>query len=382
MRTNCIKKLSCTRFVPIAAQRVLKLVEADEIMTTLDVLIIGAGQAGLALGYHLQKTPLHFRLVESNARIGDSWRKRYESLLLFTPRAYSALPGLALSGDPEGYADKDEQADYLERYARQFDLPVKLETSIQRLERRDEGFEATTSDGTVITAHSVVLATGAFQTPSLPAVARAFSPDVAQFTTENYCNAAQVPKGTALVVGDGATGRDVAKDLSASHQVILATGHRRRLLPERILNRNTWWWLDKFGLLRLSGETRLGKRIQQADPLPGKGKTLKSLEQKGVQIMPKLLTVAGRQVSFANGAAAEVDAVIWATGYRDNSDWVAIADVKDARGNFIHHQGIGPIPNFYFIGQPWQRSRGSALITGVGADAQFIIEQLVKRLSR
>jgi putative flavoprotein involved in K+ transport len=347
-------------------------------MAALDVLIIGAGQAGLAMGYHLRKTHLRFQLVESNARLGDSWRKRYDSLVLFTPRMYSTLPGLALAGDPEGYADKDELADYLESYARHFDLPVTLGTSIQRLERRNGHFAAATSDGEVINARTVVLATGAFQKPSVPNIASGFSPDVMQFTPENYKNAAQTPNGTVLVVGDGATGRDIAGDLSASHQVLLATGHPRRLLPERILGRSSWWWFDELGILKLSAETALGKYIQKRDPFPGRGKTLNSLEARGVQVVPKLVNAAGGQVTFANGTSAEIHSVIWATGYHDSSHWVAIPEVKDAHGTYLHRHGISPIPNFYFIGRPWQRSRGSALITGVGADAQFITNHIVK----
>jgi putative flavoprotein involved in K+ transport len=351
-------------------------------MAALDVLIIGGGQAGLAMGYHLRQTPLSFQLMESHARLGDSWRKRYDSLVLFTPRGYSALPGLALSGEPEGYADKDELADYLESYARHFDLPVTLGTGIQRLERQNGKFAATTSATEVINAQAVVLATGAFQKPSVPDIASGFSPEVMQFTPENYKNAAQIPGGTALVVGDGATGRDIAGDLSASHQVFLATGHPRRLLPERILGRSSWWWLDKLGILKLSGETALGRRIQKSDPFPGREKTLNSLAAQGVQVMPKLVSAADRHVTFANGASTEVRSVIWATGYRDNSNWVAIPDVKDSHGNYIHRHGIAPIPNFYFIGRPWQQSRGSALITGVGADAQFITNHIVKQLGQ
>src|SRR5215207_8126764 len=145
--------------------------------------------------------------------------------------------------------------------------------------------------------------------------------------------------------GDGATGRDVASDLSASHHVLLATGHPRRLLPDRILGRSSWWWLDKLGILRLSGETALGKRIQKTDPFPSRGKTLKSLKAQGIQVMPKLVSSPGSQARFANGASAEVRVVIWATGYRDNSNWVAIPDVKDSDGNYIHRHGIAPIPN-------------------------------------
>src|SRR5919109_675572 len=210
-------------------------------LTTIDVLIIGAGQAGLTLGYYLRRTPLRFQLVERNQRIGDSWRRRYDVLELFTPRAYSALPGLALAGDPDGYPGKDDVAAYLEAYARHFDLPVLLGTGIQLLERHNGGFRATTDDGDRIEARAVVLATGAFQTPAIPRLAAGLSADVRQFTAETYKNAAQLPPGTTLVVGDGATGRDIAHDAqgTGNHTVILATGRRRRLLPERILGKST-----------------------------------------------------------------------------------------------------------------------------------------------
>ncbi len=147
---------------------------------TLDVLIIGAGQAGLALGYHLKKTPLRFQLVEGHRRIGDSWRKRYDSLVLFTPRTYSALPGLPVPGDPEGYPTRDEIADYLESYASHFALQALVDTPIRRLESTDEGFRATTGTGETIDAHAVVLATGAFQTPAVPSIAQQFAADVVQ----------------------------------------------------------------------------------------------------------------------------------------------------------------------------------------------------------
>src|SRR5688500_11577572 len=138
--------------------------------TELDVLIIGGGQAGLAIGSHLKSTPFRFRIAERHARVGDSWRNRYASLVLFTPRAYSALPGLVVPGDPEGYPTKDEMADYLESYAERFELPVALESGIRRLERVDGGFRATTEAGEPIDSRAVVLATGAFQRPAIPPV--------------------------------------------------------------------------------------------------------------------------------------------------------------------------------------------------------------------
>src|SRR5919199_464604 len=132
----------------------------------LDVLVIGAGQAGLAMGYHLKQTPYRFQIVDRNPRLGDSWRNRYDSLVLFTPRAYSALPGLPVPGDPDGYPTKDEIADYLEQYADHFDLPVEMETGVRSLARLDGGFRVETDAGAIVDTRAVVLASGAFQRPA------------------------------------------------------------------------------------------------------------------------------------------------------------------------------------------------------------------------
>ncbi len=285
----------------------------------LDVLIIGAGQAGLAMGYHLRQTPYRFQLVEVDARVGDSWRKRYDSLMLFTPRSYSALPGLPIDGDADGYASRDEFAAYLQTYAQHFQLPIRLNTPINRLEQVEGGFCASLADNAGIESRAVVLATGAFQKPAVPAIAAHFSADVAQFTAANYRNPAQVPPGSVVVVGDGATGRDIANELAASHTVYLATGKPRRLLPDRVLGRSVWWWFDRLGLLAASADSRIGQFIRKRDPFPGRGKDFTYLRRKGVQIVGRLSQVDGKKAIFATGEIIEADAVVWATGYTDNS---------------------------------------------------------------
>ncbi|HEX3304172.1 MAG TPA: NAD(P)/FAD-dependent oxidoreductase [Thermomicrobiales bacterium] len=342
----------------------------------LDVLVIGAGQAGLALGYQLKQTGQTFLLVDRYDRIGESWRRRFDSLTLFTPRSYSALPGLPVSGDPNGYPTKDEIAAYLETYARHFDLPVALGTGIARLEQTGDLFRATTNAGTVLTARSVVLATGAFQQPAIPALGSRFAPDVVQLTPETYRNPRQTPSGTVLVVGDGATGRQIARELSPTHRVFLSTGRSRKVSPHRVLGQSIFWWMDKLGILTKSPDSRIGRKLKEKDPFPGKDLALDKLQRGGVIVAGRLTDVDGRQVSFADGQSAGIDVVIWATGYRDESDWVAIPGVKDARGGFVHDQGLSAVPGLAFIGRSWQRSRGSALLTGVGADAAFIVDQL------
>jgi putative flavoprotein involved in K+ transport len=347
---------------------------------TLDVLVIGGGQAGLAMGFHLKKTPFCFRIVERHARVGDSWRNRYASLVLFTPRSYSDLPGLAVPGDPDGYPTKDEMADYLEAYAERFDLPVAPGTGIRRLERAAGGFRATTEAGEPIDSRAVVLATGAFQRPAIPPISKRLSEEVAQLAPEAYRAPDQLAAGRVLVVGDGATGRQIALELTANHEVLLAAGRHRRVSPDRILCKSVFWWMDKLGILRASRESRIGRFLMKADPFPGKHLELDKLQQRGVDVVGRVIEAEGKKVSFADGKAAEVDAVVWATGYRDDADWVAIPEVKDARGNFLHYRGISPLPSLCFVGRSWQWTRGSALFAGVCEDAAYLAEHIVGHL--
>ena len=261
----------------------------NERQTRLDVLVIGAGQAGLAVGHHLRASGLVFQLLERQPRIGESWRMRYTSLTLFTPRSYSALPGLALTGDPDGFPTKDEIADYLEVYAGHFGLPIRLDAEVRSLERIDAGFQAALADGSVVEARAVVIASGAFQTPVIPALATGLSVEVCQLSADRYRDSASVPAGTVLVVGDGASGRHVARELAATHRVLLAGGRSRRLTPDRILRRSTFWWLDRLGLLRASRNSRIGRWLRARDPFPGRGLDLPSLRSAGVQLVPRLV---------------------------------------------------------------------------------------------
>lgn len=347
-------------------------------MKKTDVVIVGAGQAGLAMGYHLRKTPLSFLLVDGASRVGDSWRKRYDSLTLFTPRALSSLPDLPIQGDPQGYASRDDFADYLETYARHFELPIEMNTGIQSLQRVNGHFSATSFNGEEFEAKVVVLANGGFQKPIVPSISKNLSGSVKKFSAENYRNPSQIPAGTVVVVGDGATGRDIAVELSATQPVILATGKPRRLMPERILGISMWWWLEKLGFLTAPTDSFIGRKMRAMDAFPNRERDLPALARKGIKIMPKVTHAEGDIVTFANGASVSVNSVVWAMGYRDDSDWVAIPKAKDVQGNFVHQRGISPVKNLYFIGRPWQTSRASAIIHGVGRDAGMILNEIAR----
>ena len=354
----------------------------DASATPLDILVVGAGQAALALGYHLRHLSYRFQLVDRHARIGDSWRNRYDSLVLFTPRVYSALPGMAVPGDLDGYPTKDELADYLEAYVRHFELPVLLSTGIESLHRRSDRFEAVTSDGRLLESRAVVFANGAFQTPQLPACSRDLSPDVLQFSAESYQRPAQIPQGTVIVVGDGASGRQIALELSTTHQTYLSAGRSRRVGPERILGRSSFWWMDRTGILTATRESAVGRYLMKADPFPGRSLRTKNLMLHGVAIVPRLSAARGARVTFNDGQELHVDAVVWTAGYHEETGWVDIPEAKDQHRGFIHHRGITPARGLYLLGRSWQWTRGSALLWGVGNDARFLVNHLSGQLGQ
>jgi putative flavoprotein involved in K+ transport len=347
----------------------------------LDVLVIGGGQAGLAMAYQLRSTGLRYGVVDGHSRVGDSWRQRYDSLVLFTPRSYSALPGLGVAGDPSGYPTKDEIADYLELYAAHFAIPVQLNAEVRSLDHVDGKFRAMTTENIGIEARTVVIASGAFQLPRIPALSATFSSQVCQLSAASYRNPSQVPAGTVLVAGDGATGRQIALELAATHKVMLATGRSRRVTPDRVLGRSIFWWLDRLGVLRATRDSRIGRRMMAGDPFPGRGLALPRLRKAGVVVVPRLAAADGKTVRFVDGGAADIGAVVWATGYRDHTDWVNIAAAKSPDGGFVESRGVSAVPGLYFLGRSWQWTRGSALLTGVNADAAYVTAQISRSLA-
>jgi putative flavoprotein involved in K+ transport len=340
------------------------------------VLVVGAGQAGLAAGYHLKRAGLPFRIVDASDRLGDNWRRRYASLTLFTPRIFSALPGMELRGDPDGYPTRDEFADYLESYAARFKLPVTVAAKVVRLTKTSAEFQATLASGQMIAASHVIVATGGFQTPIVPGLDQGFGPGVIRLTSEDYQRPEQVPSGSVLVVGDGASGRDIAIELAATRTVLLATGKPRKLFPERLLGRSMWWWLKNLGLMNVSAGSFIGRAMRRTDPFPDRDRSLDSLRRAGVKVVPRLIKADGNVATFVDGPKAEIASVIWATGYRDDSSWIDIPGAIGPTGGFLQTQGVSPIRNLYFIGRPWQRNRASALVMGAGSDAAAIVAVL------
>lgn len=342
------------------------------------VLVIGAGQAGLSVGYHLKNADVPFIIVDGHRRVGDSWRARYDSLTLFTPRQLSALAGLDLPGNREHYASRDEFADYLEMYATRFGLPVQLGRRVIRLTKTDDDrFTAEFDNGTKISATAVIVATGGFQQAVVPKLAADFGHEVLHLTIETYRHPGQLPDGPVLVVGDGASGRDIAVEARRVQPVILATGKPRKLFPERVLGKSIWWWLNLTGLLNAPPESWIGRKLKQSDAFPDRDRSIESLARRGIQIVPRLVEASGAEARFADGTSANIRTVIWTVGYRDDSSWLDIEEAKAPAGTFLHDEGVSPVQGIYFVGRPWQRNRASALIMGAGPDAEAIVQRLL-----
>jgi putative flavoprotein involved in K+ transport len=337
-----------------------------------DVVVIGAGQAGLAIGYFLARADRRFLIVDAADSIAAAWRGRWDSLTLFTPRSYDSLPGLAFAGDPDGYPSRDEVIAYLEQYAVEFELPVEVGSAVQSLDADGGGF-IVGLEGRQIEAEQVVVATGPFQAPRVPALAGDLAPDLFQVHSTAYRRPSDVPEGTVLVVGGGNTGFQIAVELAATHRVHLAVGSRQTPLPQRFLGRDLFWWLTKTRLLDKTVESRLGRRLRDRETLIGSSP--RRLKRYGVALKPRAVAASARTVSFADGSELEVDAVIWATGYQPDHSWIKLP-VTDPNGAVGHRRGVTDVPGLYFLGLSWQYTRGSALLGWIKDDAEFIAEQI------
>ena len=338
-----------------------------------DVVVVGGGQAGLAIGYFLAQQGRDFTILEAAAEPAAAWRARWDSLRLFTPARYNSLPGKAFPGHPDSYPGRDHVVAYLSDYARHFELPVEFGSPVRCVRPADGAYRVET-DGRAYEADQVVIATGPFQTPRVPAFATALAPDVVQMHSDGYRNPADIPKGTVLVVGGGNTGFQIAEELSVSSEVHLSIGSRQTPLPQRILGRDLFWYLEGTGLIRKSTATRIGRRLAGRDTLIGSSP--RALKRRyGVEVHPRAIGAEGSTVTFSDCNNLDVAAVIWATGYRDEYSWID-APVFDANRRVVHRRGVTESPGLHFLGLSWQHTRGSALLGWVKDDAEYISQQI------
>lgn len=364
---------------------------SDASARRFDTIVVGGGQAGLAMGYHLKKRDRDFVILDAAETVGDAWRRRWDSLRLFSPAAFSGLPGMPFPAPGNYLPTKDDTADYLAEYARKFDLPVRLGRRVDSLRRGDDGYVASAGDERYL-ADNVVVATGPYRTPRLPAFAERLDPAITQLHSSAYRNPDQLPKGEVLVVGAGNSGAEISLDLGATRHTYLSgrdTGNvpigfsdKRYLLRPLVGGIvPVWWFIDRV----LTVDTGVGRKLKeydrrQATPLvrasPGE------IVRAGVERVPRVEGVVDGKPLLADGRVLGVAGVVWATGFEPDFGWIDLP-VFGEDGHPIHYRGAAAdAPGLYFLGLPFQYTITSAVIGGVGKDARYIADHLAGRAKK
>jgi putative flavoprotein involved in K+ transport len=347
----------------------------------IDTVIVGAGQAGLATGYYLAAQGRDFVILDRCERVGDSWRRRWDSLRLFTPAVHDALPGMPFPAPPDAYPTKDEMADYLERYAAQFALPLRLQATAERLARQGSRY-VIDAGGRTIEANHVVVATGAFRHPRVPAFASALDPEILQLHSAHYRNRGQLRDGPVLIVGAGNSGAEIAMDLAAHRPTWLSgrdTGRLPLVLRGKGPRGRLFWWLASRVL---TVDRRLGRLVKRREL--GRGAPLirlrcEDLEAAGIRRVPRTVGARDGRPVLQDGRVLDVANVVWCTGFGPDFGWIDVP-LFGADGYPLHYRGVVERePGLYFIGLPFQYSLGSSTVGGVGRDAEYVARHIAGR---
>lgn len=362
-------------------------------MTTqhIETLIVGAGQAGLATGYHLAQLGREFLIVDGSARIGDNWRCHYDSLKLYSPAKFDGLPGMDFPGDPWHFPGKDEVAEFLEQYAVEMALPVRMQTRVDRLIPREGGGFTAHLGAEAIECDNVVVATGSFgRLPRLPEVAASLAPGIRQLHSTEYKNPTQLQPGPVVVVGASHSGYDIAYELAAERPTTLVGPDRgnipldwdsaRRVKVAMPVIVFAWKHV-------LSRRTPMGRKMMQEVRHHGGPTTrvkLHHLVERGAERIQNKVTEVSPdgEPMLDDGRVLEATNVIWATGFRPDFSWIE-ASITGADGWPREYRGVADdVPGLYFCGLSFQFAFSSMVLPGVGRDAAYIASRIQQREHR
>jgi putative flavoprotein involved in K+ transport len=354
----------------------------------IETVVIGAGQAGLSTGYHLKRRNRPFVILEANARVGDRWRRHWDSLRLYSPAGYDGLPGLPFPGDKWSFPQKDEVAAFLESYAVKWDLPVRTNVRVEKLERQPSGTFLVTLDNGALTCDNVVVATGTFgQTPRIPDVAAQLDTSLTQLHSSEYQRPAQLPPGRVLVVGASHSGTDIAYELALTRPVTLC-GRDCGQLPLRPEQRRARFMfpLIVFAWRHvLTRRTPIGRKVMPHIRHHG-GPMIRvhreDLAERGVDRRTSRLTgVEGGLPRLEDGTVVDASTVIWATGFRQVFDWIRIPVLGENGWPQEKRGVVDGVPGLYFCGLAFQYAFASMVFPGVGRDAAYVADRIAARAS-
>lgn len=339
-------------------------------------IVIGAGQAGLAVGYYLKQINEDFLIIDGTGQIGDSWRERWDSLQLFTPAQYDGLPGFPFPARRGNFPTKSEMADYLQKYVQEFSLPVQLNTKSIGLNQNAGLFEIVMSDGKLYADH-VIVCTGTNPHAYVPDFADDLDKDIFQIHSSQYKNPLSVPFANTLVVGAGTSGVEIAIELSATRPTMIA-GQPTPHIPDPVFRyAGGLYWLFVKHILTV--RTPIGKKVK-SKVIKGGGPLIRisfdDLLTSGVKPYPRLSGVKNGHPLTEDGHVLSVDSVVWATGYKPDFSWINL-DITDETGWPRIDRGISEkYQGLYFVGMVFQYGLTSGLVGGVGRDAAFVINHL------
>jgi putative flavoprotein involved in K+ transport len=346
---------------------------------TYNTIVIGGGQAGLAVGYYLVQKGENFIILDENMRTGETWRNRWDSLRLFTPSQNDYLPGMKFPKPDFYFPTKDETADFLDAYARHFALPVRHGLKVDSLSHNEKGYQLSSGE---INFHSrnVIVATGAFHKPHIPALAKELSPDIFQMHSVDYRNPEQVPMHSILVVGAGNSGAEIALELAKTGRKVWLAGRDVGRIPADRLGkimggRPYWWFLRRV----MTIDTPLGRRMKatvltHGNPLIRTRR--EEVAEAGVEFTPRLAGVPQGKPSTEDNRLLPAEGVIWATGFHPDYRWIKLP-IFDESGRPRHARGVvSEAAGIYFVGLHFQTGLTSSLLGGVGEDAKYIVSKI------
>ncbi|TGJ98941.1 potassium transporter Trk [Leptospira langatensis] len=348
----------------------------DHIKEHWEVIVIGGGQAGLSAGHYLRSKGVDFLILDSSKEVGDSWKNRWDSLVLFTPRRFDGLPGYPFPGDANTFPNKNEMASYLKDYSRKFSLPILPNTSVERITKGPKGFSLETKSK-MFSCSNVIVATG-HSFPKIPDFSINIKFDIKQIHSSQYKNPSELSDGDVLIVGAGTSGVQLAMEISHTHKTFIS-GKIPGKIPDLLFRFSGfyWWFISNILTIR----TPIGRKIRRqvlTSGAPLIKESEKDLNVSGAIRVPRIVGAKDGLPLLQDGKTLQVSTIVWCTGFKPDFSWIQVPYLRlDDLGWPVAPRGISNVKGLYFLGNLFQFGLTSSLVGGAGRDAMHVVEELL-----